>query len=131
LKGFAMNLRILAALAASIALAGCASLLAPPPRAFAPDEIISMSTKAGATPASVVTALKNNGAYYALPASELARMSKAGVSDEVLNYLQASQLEATRQAALQQARLESPFWYGHFYGPRTCWRSGRGWVTCF
>jgi hypothetical protein len=126
-----MNLRILAAFAATLALAGCASLNAPPPRTFAPDEIISMSTAAGATPTSVITALKDSRAYYALPASELARMSKAGVSDEVLNYLQASQIEATRLATLQQARLDSLFWYGHFYGPRTCWRSGRGWVTCF
>jgi hypothetical protein len=126
-----MNLRILAGFAAALALAGCASLNAPPPRAFAPDEIIAMSTKAGATPAAVVASLKESRAYYALPASELARMSKAGVSDEVVNHLQASQLEATRLAALQQARLDSVFWYGHFYGPRTCWRSGRGWVTCF
>ncbi len=125
-----MNLRILLAFAATTALAGCAALNSPPPRAFAPDEIIALSTKAGATPAAVVNTLKESRAYYALPASELARISKAGVSDEVLNYLQASQLEATRQATLQQARLESPFWYGHFYGPRTCWRGGRGWVTC-
>jgi hypothetical protein len=126
-----MNLRILTALVVAAVLAGCASLNVPPPRAFAPDEIISMSTKSGATPASVLAALRENRAYYSLPASELARMSKAGVSDEVVNYLQASQLEATRLAALQQARLETPFWYGHFYGPRTCWRSTRGWVTCF
>jgi hypothetical protein len=129
---FTMNLRFLSVFAAAIALAGCATM-PPEPKPLSPDEIIGLSTKAGTTPAAVVATLKSGKAYYALPASELARMSKSGVSDEVINYLQASQLEATRLAERQQMRLESPFWYGNPFGLRYCYRSGgrgSGWITC-
>ncbi len=122
--------KFIATFSVALALTSCATINAPAPVAYSPDEIIAMSTKAGATPAAVVQKLKEGRSYYALPASELARMSKAGVADEVVNHLQASHLEATRQAERAQLRFESPFWYGHFYGMRTCWRGARGWVTC-
>jgi hypothetical protein len=131
-RSFIMSIRsIFVACVAVVALAGCATVnTGPAPVSYSPDEIIAMSSKAGNTPATVVQTLKAGRSFYALPASELARMSKAGVSDEVVNYLQASHLEATRLATLQQTRYESPFWYGSPYGMRTCWRAGRGWITC-
>jgi hypothetical protein len=123
----------LAAATVALALTGCASMEFPAVKSYSPDEIVAMS-KTGKKPAEVVQTLKDGRAYYALPASELARMSKDGAPDEVINYLQASNIEAARQAERQNIRLETPFWYGHFYGPRICYRSfgGRGsWVTCF
>jgi hypothetical protein len=122
----------LSVFACALALVGCAALDPIPTKAYSPDEIVAMS-KAGKKPAEVVQTIKEGRAFYTLPASELARMSKEGAPDEVINYLQASQLEATRIAERQQLRLEAPFWYGAFYGPRFCYRThgGRGvWVTC-
>ncbi len=127
-----MNLRSLAVIAVAAALSACATM-GPPPKAYSPDEIVSMA-KTGKKPAEIVQTLRDSHVYYALPASELARISKEGVPDEVLNYLQASHLEAVRYAERQQWALNTPFWYGGLYGPRFCYRSsgGRfGWVTCF
>lgn len=117
---------------AVLALGGCAGFQPIPVKSYSPDEIVAM-TKSGKKSAEVVQTLKDGRAFYALPASELARMSKDGAPDEVINYLQASQIEAARLAERQNFRMEAPFWYGSFYGPRICYRThgGRGgWVTC-
>jgi hypothetical protein len=124
--------RFVATTLTALALVGCAALDPAPFKPYSPDEIVAM-TKSGKSAADVVTTLKQSRAYYTLPASELARMSKEGSPDEVINFLQSSQLEATRLAERNQMRLEAPFWYGSFYGPRFCYRAhgGRGsWVTC-
>lgn len=94
-------------------LAGCASIPPlPPPLERA--EIVRMS-KEGVPAKDIVARLQASQAVYTLDAAELVRLSQDGVPVEVLNYLQATQIDQLRRDAERQ------YWYGgrdpFFFGP--------------
>ena len=114
-------MRTLAFLALCLLLSGCATLDQPPPLSGA--EIVEHA-RSGKTAPEIIAELQRTGTVLALGASDIVSLHEAGVPNEVLDYLQAVQIDAL----LWQER--SRWWYGYpgfgagiYTGPRV--RRGR------
>lgn len=94
----------------SLALGGCASY---PPRPPAPtaEEIVQLS-KDGLTPAEIIQRIDESAGLYPLKASELARLREQGVSDEVIDHMQQTLIEAARAREAMRER-ERMWMYGY------------------
>ncbi|WP_439537166.1 hypothetical protein [Methyloversatilis sp.] len=106
----------------AVTLGGCATS---PPRPPAPttDEIVQMS-KDGLTPAEIIQRIDESGGLYALKASELANLREQGVSDEVIDHMQLTLIEATRaREAMRERERMWMFGYPGYPGyPWGYWR---------
>ena len=106
---------------ALLALAACATV--PPPAPIAPAEIVAMA-KSGMPAADILQKLQASRTVYALPASELARLRDQGVPDAVIDYMQATQIEAARREEYRRGMWDS----GGPWGPWGPWgRYPWGW----
>jgi hypothetical protein len=102
----------------TLMLGGCATL-PPLPPAPTTDEIVQMS-KDGIPPAEIIQRMEESRALYALKASELAKLRQDGVSDEVIDYMQQTLIEAER--AREAMRERDRMWmYGYPYYPGYPW----------
>ncbi len=101
---------LLLAAALLLALGGCASY---PPRPPAPtvDEIVQLSRE-GLAPAEIIRRIDESDGLYPLKASELARLREQGVSDDVIDHMQQTLLEATRAREAMRER-ERMWMYGY------------------
>ena len=111
----------IAAAALLLALAGCATgPFGEPPKPIAPEEVVTMA-KSGDTAANIIGALQKSRTVYNLTASQFAQLSKDGVPDAVLDYMQQTQLKEIENEARRNAYIDARFaygWYGHpWYGP--------------
>ena len=104
---------------AAFILSGCAVFESKPP--ITQEEVVAM-VKAGTSPGEIIQKLKTSGTIYELSAAELVDLSKKGVPDSVLNYMQSTQIQAIKQ---ENARRDFyypapyPYWYDrrHYYYP--------------
>jgi hypothetical protein len=110
-------MRTLLALLASLVLASCASLQGPPPLTGA--DIVELS-KSGRSPAEIIAEIQRTNTVLPLNASDIVRLHSAGVSNEVLDYLQRAQIE--------EMRWRDRTWYGYGYGGYGGFY--RGWGPC-
>jgi hypothetical protein len=94
-------------------LAGCASVLEAPSPPPTTEQIVQMA-KSGQSADQIIETLKKTGAVYPLNASELTALSRQGVPDKVLDYLQKTHIDAEKRRAYWQAREQSLWPY---YGP--------------
>lgn len=106
----------LAAVAALMTLAGCASSpFGEPPKPIAPEEIVAMAKK-GDTAPNIISALQKSRTVYNLTASQFAQLSRDGVPDAVLDYMQQTQLKEIENEARRNAYFDARInygWYGH------------------
>ena len=79
-------------------------------------------TKAGETTASIITRIQQSRTVYNLTTSQFAQLSKDGVADAVLDYMQQTYFREIAQAARHDAYYDSWFanrswyrypWYGY------------------
>lgn len=93
------------------------------PRVPAPtlDEVIAQS-KAGVASATIIQRMRESYAVYPLSAAEFARLHDQGVSDEVLNYMQAVYLEEVRRDEAWRSRYRYDPWFGPWWGFPPYWR---------
>jgi hypothetical protein len=107
------------ALAAVLLLpAGCATTGAAGPfKTVTVDQIVQMS-KAGTPSDDIIKQIAESGTIYRLNASQLADLRQAGVSDQVINYMQQTYLDAVRR---DQARQDMRYWA---WGPGGYWYGG-------
>lgn len=103
-------------------LTGCAAFKERPP---IPQEGIIAMVKAGTAPGDVIQKLRASGTVYELTATELVELSKKGVPDSVLNYMQSTQIQAVRQEeARRNFYYPSPYpyyWYDRRHGYSPWW----------
>jgi len=104
---------------AVLALAGCANaplFEAPPP--IAPEQVVDMA-KRGDNAANIIGELQKSRTIYSLTASQFAQLSKDGVPDAVLDYMQSTHLKEIERQARRDAQFDAMWqygWYGHpFY----------------
>lgn len=122
-KSSAAPLARIAVIAALLALAGCANTpFSEPPKPIAPDEIVAMA-KNGDTAPNIIGALQKSRTVYNLTASQFAQLSKDGVPDAVLDYMQQTQLKEIESEARRNAYFDARLsygWYGYSWygGPR-------------
>jgi hypothetical protein len=101
--------------AIALMLGGCATGPSDwAPKMYSASEIVEMSK--GASAASVIQKLRDGRASYTFTASELVDLSKQGVANEVLDYLQQTQLAQLRR----EEQFYAQSWATHGY-----WMSGR------
>jgi hypothetical protein len=104
---------------------GCATLSAnpvgPPPNPVTVKEIVEM-TEAGLPPETIINNIQQSHTVYRLQASQLVQLKELGVSDEVINYMQQTYIDAARQNQAYDdwsnfTLADDGFWYGGpFYG---------------
>ena len=96
-------------------LAGCATTGTYQFKTVTVDEILQMS-KDKVPSDQIIKKIAESGTIYRLTASQLADLRQAGVSDEVINYMQQTYLDAMRR---QQSREDLRYWNpsgGYWYG---------------
>ena len=121
-KGVILKLSILISLAFFI---GCTALsgnpVGPPPNPVTVKEIVEMH-EAGIPPEIIINKIQQSHTVYRLQASQLVQLKEIGVSDEVINYMQQTYLDAVRQNQAYEdwsnfTLADDGFWYGGpFYG---------------
>jgi hypothetical protein len=101
-----------------VALAGCASLrnALRGPDPLSVSEIVDMS-RAGVPSSEICAEIQRTGTVYRLSASQLADLRQQGVSDDVINYMQKTYLEAVAADSAFAAdgmwtMEDDGFWYG-------------------
>ncbi|MCL4500395.1 MAG: hypothetical protein M1438_00895 [Deltaproteobacteria bacterium] len=103
-------------LTAMLVLGGCATTTGTKPEPVSVTQIVEMS-KSKVPPQDIINQIKTSGTVYRLDASQLADLRQAGVSDQVINYMQQTYLEAVRR---NQERLDWYYWSpgvgGYWYG---------------
>lgn len=99
----------------ALLLGGCAQfgVKRPPPPTL--DEIVAQS-KAGVAPSVIIQRMRESYAVYPLSAAEFVRLHNQGVSDEVLNYMQAAYLEEVRRDEAWRNRYRYDPWLGPWWG---------------
>jgi hypothetical protein len=110
-------MRIPAVLMSALLLAACASFEGPKPLSGA--DIVELS-KNGRSPAEIIAEIQRTDTVLALNASDIVALHNAGVSSEVLNYLQRVQID--------ELRWRDRYWYG--YGGYGYGGFYRGWGPC-
>ena len=104
---------------------GCATLsgnpVGPPPNPVTVKEIVEMS-EAGLPPETIINNIQQSHTVYRIQASQLVQLKEMGVSDEVINYMQQTYIDAVRQNQAYEdwsnfTLADDGFWYGGpFYG---------------
>jgi hypothetical protein len=115
-------------------LAGCATVNREPERTpLSLAQIVDLS-KSGKDAQTIIAEIKGTHAVYDVQASQYAKMSRDGVPDAVLDFMQQGQLKlaerAGRREALDDAWLYGRGWgwgHGGLWAPRPygVWISGR------
>ncbi|MBI4229158.1 MAG: hypothetical protein HY693_05475 [Deltaproteobacteria bacterium] len=121
-NSFVLKLSIILSL---IIYIGCAALsgdpVGPPPDPVTVKEILEM-TEAGIPPQIIIDKIQESHTVYRLQASQLVQLKEMGVSDEVINYMQQTYIDAVRQNQAYEdwsnfTLADDGFWYGGpFYG---------------
>ena len=113
----------LALLATLLALSGCASIAGPERQPITLEQIVAM-TKEGKDAKSIIRDIKESRTTYDVMASQYAKLSRDGVSDEILDFMQHGQLRLAerqgRRSAYDDLWLSSRYgWgYGGMWTPR-------------
>jgi hypothetical protein len=111
------SLLVLVTAANLLLLAGCAGPLAREEVApVSPEQIVAMA-RAGETTAAIITRIQQSDTVYSLTASQFVQLSKDGVPDAVLDYMQQTYIKAVERDARREAYSDLWFsrhgWYGH------------------
>lgn len=106
-------------LVAMLALTGCATMLEQGPAPLSLEQIVERA-KQGKDAAAIINEIKSTHAMYDIAASQYVKLSRDGVPDAVLDFMQQGQLKLAERAGRREAYSEMWFrgagWYG--YGPR-------------
>ena len=127
-----MNRSLIALVAFAAALTGCANtplFEGPPP--IAPDQIVEMA-KRGDSAGTIIGEIQKSRTVYSFTASQLVQLSRDGVPDAVLDYMQQTHLKEIERSARRDAYndlwLSGGGWYGHpwYATPRIIYVRNRG-----
>src|SRR5256885_16616213 len=83
---------------------GCAGMHTKP---ITTQEVVEMA-KSGVPSDAIIQKLKDSGTIYQLSASELVQLHRQGVPEPVLDYMQATYLQAIRREEASRAYLYGP-----------------------
>jgi hypothetical protein len=96
-------------------LGACATIWGAKHEPVTVGQIVAMSRN-GTHPDEIIAQIKKSGTVYRLKASQLAEIKAQGVSDEVIDYMQETYLDAVRRnQALEDWsywRMYGDYWYG-------------------
>jgi hypothetical protein len=104
---------LIIAVGASLVIAGCATVGGPEPQPLTLEQIVALA-KQGKDAPSIINDIKASQTTYDVTASQYAKLSRDGVPDAVLDFMQQGQI----RMAERQGRREA-------YNDQ--WLYGRGW----
>ena len=108
--------------ASLIALSGCASMGGPERQPVTLEQIVEMS-KAGKDAPTIIGEIKTSRTVYDVTASQYAKLSRDGVPDAVLDFMQQGQLKMAERQGRRDA-YEDRWLYGGSLG----WAYGGAWA---
>ena len=117
------NLKTISAIFTLLVLAGCASLNLPERQPISLEQLVALS-KEGKDAVSIIKDIKESRTTYDVMASQYAKLSRDGVPDQVIDYMQSGQLAMAerhgRRSAYDDLWLTGrPGWgYGGVWTPR-------------
>ena len=101
-----------------VLLSGCATLAEPERAPLTLEQIVDMA-KQGKDAQAIIDEIKLTQAIYDVSASQYAKLSRDGVPDAVLDFMQQGQIRMAERAGRREARndmwMVGPGWWG--YGP--------------
>ncbi len=101
-----------------VLLSGCATMAEPERVPLTLEQIVDLA-KQGKDANAIIGEIKATHAAYDVSASQYARLSRDGVPDAVLDFMQQGQLRMAERAGRREARndmwMYGPAWWG--YGP--------------
>ena len=110
-------------------ISGCATLAEPERAPLTLAQIVDMA-KQGKDAPGIIGEIKATHAIYDVSASQYAKLSRDGVPDAVLDFMQQGQIRMAERAGRREARhdlwMMGPGWVG--YGPNWYPRSYYVWV---
>jgi hypothetical protein len=110
-----------AILAALIVLSGCAAIDVPERQPITLDQIVAMA-KEGKDAPSIIREIRESRTSYDVMASQYAKLSRDGVPDEVIDFMQRGQLRMAERHGRRQAYDD--LWLSGRYG----WAYGGIWA---
>ena len=102
------------------ALSGCASMTVPERQPFTLEQIVAMA-KEGKDAAAIIQGIRESRTSYDVMASQYAKLSRDGVPDEVLDFMQRGQLRMAERQGRREAYDD--LWLSGRYG----WAYGGAW----
>ena len=104
-----------------ITLSGCASINDPERQPISLEQIVAMS-KEGKDVAAIIREIRESKTTYDVMASQYAKLSRDGVPDEVIDFMQRGQLTMAERAGRRSAYDD--LWVSSRYG----WVHGGPWT---
>jgi hypothetical protein len=101
------------ALAASLTLTSCATMRGPELQPLTLEQIVTMA-KAGKDAPTIINEIKVTQTTYDVTASQYAKLSRDGVPDAVIDFMQQGQLKMAERQGRREAYSDA-------------WLYGRGW----
>ena len=108
--------------ASLIMLGGCATLGGPERQPITLEQIVEMS-KAGKDAPTIISDIKTSRTSYDVTASQYAKLSRDGVPDAVLDFMQQGQLKMAERQGRREAYQDN-WLYGRGWG----WGYGGAWA---
>lgn len=108
--------RLLFLLTIALMLGGCATTGGLQTKPITPAQVVEMS-KAGESADTIIQKLKDSRTVYQISAAEVVRLHEQGVPDAVLDYMQATYVDAVREEEARRAFFYRPppyYWYGRY-----------------
>lgn len=112
----------LCAIAAVMSLSACATMNGPESQPLSLDQIVALA-KQGKDAPTIINEIKVTRTSYDIAASQYAKLSRDGVPDAVLDYMQQGQLKMAEREGRREAR-EDLWLYGRGWG----WGYGGAWA---
>ena len=128
-----MKRNLLIACICLLGLVGCATTdTNPRPKPLTLDDIVTLS-KSGKDASAIIEEIKKAGTEYGITASQFAKLSRDGVPDAVIDFMQQTQLRLARREGRREA-AEDAWFYGRmgwgygYYSPYMFHQFGRPYI---
>ncbi|MBL8511815.1 MAG: hypothetical protein JNM52_09230 [Betaproteobacteria bacterium] len=105
---------------ASLLMGGCANFNQPERAPITLEQIVEMA-KAGKDGPTIISEIKASDTSYDITASQYAKLSRDGVPDAVLDYMQQGQLKMVERAGRRQGYEDAFFFNSPRYGLGIGW----------
>lgn len=96
-----------------IGLAGCANLMEPEPQPMTLEQVVALA-KEGKDAQAVILAIQTSRTIFDVTASQYAKLSRDGVPDAVIDFMQNGQLKMAERQGRREA-MQDAWFYGRSY----------------
>jgi hypothetical protein len=103
------------ALSAGVLLASCASLQEPMREPMTLESVVALA-KEGKDAQAIITQIQTSRTVFDVTASQYAKLSRDGVADAVIDFMQQGQLKMAERMGRRDAMQDAWFWGRGYWG---------------